>query len=107
MTSIISKQVQEIKSEKDGYIQEINAEKIGELSCFLGAGRINKEDGILQDVGIILNKKVGDKVNNGDILAKIYADNLEKMQEAKRKLFEIYIIDKNIPVKDEAILKIV
>ena len=102
-----AKFIQEIKSEKDGYIQEINAEKIGELSCFLGAGRINKEDGILQDVGIVLNKKTGDKVNNGDILAKIYADNLEKMQEAKRKLFEIYIIDKNIPVKDEAILRIV
>ena len=59
-------------SNTSGYISEIDAEKIGKITLELGAGRISKEDTIDYDVGISLNKKVGDYVKEGDILATIY-----------------------------------
>ena len=47
---------------KMGYVNSINALEIGKLACYLGAGRIEKEDNIDHEVGIVLNKKVGNKV---------------------------------------------
>lgn len=82
-----------IYSIKQGYIQEINAEEIGKLSCFLGAGRLRKESVILKEVGIVLNKKVGDKVSKNDVLAYIHANSEEHVREAEKKILEIYKID--------------
>ena len=64
-------------SNSTGYITDIDAESIGMLTLELGAGRINKEDTIDYDVGIILDKKVGDYVSDGDILGRIYYNNKE------------------------------
>ena len=64
-------------SNSTGYITDINAEHIGMLALELGAGRISKEDSIDYDVGIILDKKVGDYVKEGDILGRIYYNNKE------------------------------
>lgn len=66
-----------VYSDHEGYVKEIDALKIGEIALELGAGRINKEDSIDYDVGISLNKKVGDYVDEGDILATIYYNNVE------------------------------
>ena len=90
-----SKYILPIITEKSGYVQEINAEEIGKLCCYLGAGRINKEDKIIQEVGIVLNKKVGQRVEEQDILAYIHADSEEKLKEAERRLLEIYKIGDN------------
>ena len=57
------------------------------------AGRVNKEDSIDPSVGIILNKKVGDEVIEGDFLAYVCANNEEKLKEAERRILEIYKID--------------
>ena len=57
-----------IRAKKTGYIKELNAEKVGNVSVDLGAGRMKKEDKIDMAVGIIVNKKIGDKVTEGDIL---------------------------------------
>ena len=62
-------------SDKSGYINNIDAEKIGKLSLALGAGRMTKENKINYDVGIVLNKKIGDYITKGDILGKIYYDS--------------------------------
>ena len=62
-------------SDKSGYISNIDAEKIGKLSLALGAGRMTKENKIDYDVGIVLNKKIGDYITKGDILGKIYYDS--------------------------------
>lgn len=75
-----------------GIIKEINAEEIGKLACYLGAGRVKKEDKIEPNVGIILNKKVGNQVNKGDVLAYIYANDEQKLKETENKLIEIYKI---------------
>ena len=64
-------------SNSTGYITDIDAEHIGMLALELGAGRISKEDSIDYDVGIILDKKVGDYVKEGDILGRIYYNNKE------------------------------
>ena len=80
-------------SKAQGKVKELNAEQIGKLSVFLGAGRIKKEDKIEKEVGIILNKKIGDKVEKEEIMAYIHANNEEKAKEAVERLSEIYQIN--------------
>ena len=87
-----SKYISAVVSEKQGKVNEINAEEIGKIACYLGAGRIKKEDEIEPDVGIILNKKVGDEVTKGDFLAYVCANDKERLKEAERKISEIYKI---------------
>ena len=71
-------------------IKELKAEEVGKLSVFLGAGRIKKEDKIEPEVGITFNKKVGDKVEKGDVVAYIHANDEEKAKEAVERLKKIY-----------------
>ena len=101
-----AKYVIELYSEKDGYIEEINAEEIGRISVLLGAGRINKEDSIDYSVGIELNKKIGDRVSSGELLAKIYANDEQKGREAIERLSRNYKIADYEISKKQAILKI-
>ena len=93
-----SKYISAVVTEKIGKVQEINAEEIGKLACYLGAGRIKKEDKIDANVGIILNKKVGDEVLEGDFLAYICANDEIKLRYAEDKLLEIYKIKNNYAI---------
>ena len=77
-------------AEKNGVIESLDAEKVGKISVFLGAGRIKKEDTIQKEVGLVFEKKVGDNVNIGDILAYIHGNNEEKTKEAVEELKNIY-----------------
>ena len=83
-----AKYVESIYSNEDGYISKINAKEIGKLACYLGAGRVKKDDEIDKAVGIVLKKKVGDKVKKDDILAYIHANELKKLREVKESLIE-------------------
>ena len=87
-------QVLTVFSNFTGYITDIDAECIGMLALELGAGRLNKEDSIDYDVGIILDKKVGDYVKDGDILGRIYYNNKEIDVNRFRDCFK-YSIEKN------------
>lgn len=92
-----AKFIEPIIARSEGYIQEINAEDIGKVACGLGAGRIKKEDNIDYSVGIVLNKKVSDFVLKGDVLGFVYANNMDKLEVAKRELEGIIkISDKKI-----------
>ncbi len=64
----------EIRSDKEGYLNNIDALKLGELSMSLGAGRSNMKDKIDYTAGIILNKNIFDYVNIGDVLMTIYTN---------------------------------
>ena len=64
-----------------GIVKKIDALELGNLSVKLGAGRINKEDKIDYNVGIYLNKLVGDTVKKGDILATVYVNKNVKLDE--------------------------
>ena len=77
----------------EGIVRKLKAEEIGKLSVFLGGGRIKKEDKIDTAVGITFNKKIGDKVERGEILAYIHANNEEKGKEAVERLKQIYVIE--------------
>ncbi len=70
-----TEQVLPYKAKKSGYIKTIKALNIGLASMKLGGGRETKEDEIDPMVGIVLAKKVGDNVTQGDVLANIYANN--------------------------------
>ena len=82
----------EVKSSREGIVQEINAEDIGKVACFLGAGRVKKEDKIDMTAGIILNKKVHDFVQEEDCLCEVYCNNETKGLEAIKILEEIFKI---------------
>ncbi len=70
-----AKKIIEVKSEKDGYIKEIDALAVGIGAMKLGAGRQTKEDKIDMAVGVVLNKKQADKVSKGDVLAYLHVNN--------------------------------
>lgn len=97
----------EVKIDKTGYISKIDAEKIGEISRILGAGRLRKEDIIDNRVGIILKKKVGDFVSKNDIIAYVYAKNEIEAKEAQKRIKEIYEISETKVNKLVEILGIV
>lgn len=67
-----AKEILEITSKQSGYVQEAHALKLGILAMQLGAGRIVKEDHVDPAVGIVINKKDGDYVEKGDILAYVH-----------------------------------
>ncbi|MBQ3295344.1 MAG: thymidine phosphorylase [Erysipelotrichaceae bacterium] len=74
-----SAMISEMRAEQSGYIAGLGSRALGELSMDLGAGRKNAEDKIDYSVGIVLNRKVGDYVEKGDILAYIHHNRpLEK-----------------------------
>lgn len=77
-------------AKKTGYVTKLDAEKIGEIAMQLGAGRLKKEDAIKPEVGIVLEKKIGEKVEKGEILAYIHADEETLAQKAKQDLEKVY-----------------
>ena len=93
--------------DKEGFVEKINAKEVGEISSFLGAGRIRKEDNIDQSVGIILCKKVSSKVKKGDILAYVHANNEKLGNEAVTKLNKLYKISKEKIDEPSAIIGII
>ena len=98
-----SKFMMPVYSEENGYISKINAKEIGKLAGFLGAGREKIEDKIDPSVGIILNKKVGNKVAKDEILAYIHANDVKKMEETACKMKEIIKISKE-PIKTNKVI---
>ncbi len=70
----MSKYSIEIRSDVDGYVSELNALEIGESAMRLGAGRETLDDVIDMSAGIVLSKKVGDKVKKGDLLCIVYTN---------------------------------
>lgn len=102
-----AKYIIEVTVQKEGYITAIDARRVGELSGYLGAGRVRKEDPIDETVGIILKKKTGDFVKTGEVLAYIHANSEEKGQKAVKELQNIYQIQSEKVQKPKAILDVI
>ncbi len=96
-----------VYAKEEGYIYEINAEHIGKLACKLGAGRIKKEDEIDKTVGIEICKKTSDYVQKGDILAYIYLNKENKIQESTNELLNIFKISNEKKTKEKTILGVI
>jgi pyrimidine-nucleoside phosphorylase len=78
----------EVESPASGYLEEINAQEIGEASVEMGAGRVKKEDKIDHTVGIVVHHKVGDKVTRGDKLFTLHASNETSMERAEERVIK-------------------
>lgn len=97
-----AKYVVEVKAAQSGVISKINAEAFGLIAMELGAGRETKESIIDLSVGIVLNKKRGEEVKEGDILAYIHSNDESNIEKAKNDIIKNMIIsnslDKEIPL---------
>ncbi len=83
---------EELRADRSGYIKTIKARQIGIASQHTGAGRATKEDDIDLAAGIILNKKVGDMVEEGELLATFFGNDHDKVMAGlaeAAKAFEI------------------
>lgn len=85
-----------IEAQTSGYITYMEADEIGTAAMILGAGRATKESEIDLAVGIVLHKKVGDRVEAGEALATFYA-NSEDITDAKEKFLS------NITISEQAV----
>lgn len=100
----LAKHCTKIKANKSGYIQKIDSRLVGESAMLLGAGREEKESKIDLSVGIVLKKKVGNRININENLAEVHYNDSEKLKEAKKKLLSSFIIGIKKPVKLPLIL---
>ena len=87
-----AKYAKTVTANKSGYILKINAEEIGLSAGILGAGRQKKEDAISPSAGIVLNKKAGDFVEQGEILATLYADEEGRLSQAEGRVFASFTL---------------
>ncbi|EAE9054339.1 pyrimidine-nucleoside phosphorylase [Listeria cossartiae subsp. cayugensis] len=85
----------EVPAKQSGFVSQIVADEIGIAAMILGAGRATKEDEINLAVGLMLRKKVGDAVKEGESLVTIFADQ-ENVENVKAKIYE------NIQIADQA-----
>lgn len=96
----------EVQSNKSGYVSKLCAIEVAKACKLLGAGRDKKEDSIDFSVGVLLDKKIGDKVEEGEILGTIKANCLELAEQACVLLFDAFEIT-DIIVEPELIYKII
>ncbi len=102
-----AKYVVPVHTENSGFVKNIDAEKLGKISCYLGAGRVKKEDDIDYQVGLIINKKIGDKVENNDVLGIIHANDEEKLKKAIDEFKECFQLTEDYVEKPKVILGII
>lgn len=95
-----------VVSEKAGFVHSIMAEEIGTAAMLLGAGRETKEDEVDHSAGITLKKKVGDRVEKGDVLCMLMT-NRENHDAARLKAHEAYVVTEVPPNKVPYILDVI
>ena len=99
--------MREITSPRAGYVAAINAQDIGIASNMIGAGRDRKEDQIDPAVGIILEVKIGEKVDAGSVLCRIYYTREERVEEAAEMVEDAFRVSGSKPDERELILEVV
>jgi pyrimidine-nucleoside phosphorylase len=99
--------MREITSPRAGYVSRINAQDIGVSSNMIGAGRDKKEDSIDPAVGIILEVKMGEKVDAGSVLCRLYYTKEDRVDEAADVVEDAFHISSQKPDERELILEVV
>lgn len=87
----------EVKSEKNGYVAGLHSREIGVTSMALGAGRASVADGIDYTCGILLHKKVGDSVAEGEVVATAYSNSQDRLEANKAHLLSAITISEEKP----------
>jgi pyrimidine-nucleoside phosphorylase len=99
--------MREIVTPRAGFVSAIMAEDIGRASQMMGAGRAFKEDTIDPAVGVILEVKVGEKVDAGSVLCRLYYTREEGLDEAAEMVEDAFRISGSRPDERELILEVV
>ncbi len=97
----------QIESESAGFVTAMNASEIGVAAMLLGAGRAAKDDKIDYSAGIVLSKKVGDRVEKGEALATLYTNCEDKLKDAKSRFAAAVTVGNKAPEKKPLIYKII
>jgi pyrimidine-nucleoside phosphorylase len=97
----------EITSPRSGYVSAIEAEYIGLASAMIGAGRDTKDDVIDPAVGVILEVKIGQKVDAGGVLCRLYYTNDARVEEAAQMVEDAFRISASAPEERNLILEVV
>lgn len=99
--------VEAVNATESGYISKIACAEVGICSLILGGGRETKESEIDLSVGIVLTKKVGDKVEKGDTIAYIHANGRQKLETAKERFLKAYTFSAEKPTESKMIKHII
>ncbi|MFN3323166.1 MAG: thymidine phosphorylase [Bryobacteraceae bacterium] len=99
--------MREIASPRSGYVTAIDAEDIGRASAMIGAGRQRKDEPIDPAVGVILEVKVGHKIDAGAVLCRLYYTSEEHVEEAAQLVEDAFRISSHPPDERELILEVV
>ena len=94
-------------AEERGALKEIDTEMIGNISVYLGAGRVRKEDEIDHAAGIIMNQRIGNVVEVGQVLAYIHTNDESKIEGALKNMKDAFILDPKRVAKPKTILGII
>lgn len=87
----------QVTSARNGFVTSTQCEQIGTACVILGGGRERKEDSVDPAVGIVLHKKVGDRVNAGESLATIHYNTEARGERARQMISESYQIAEAAP----------
>ncbi|NWG05957.1 MAG: thymidine phosphorylase [Chloroflexi bacterium] len=93
-----AKFVEVVASPRNGSVSQVQARSVGEAAVTLGAGRAKKSDPVDHSVGFVLHKKVGDRVEPGEPLFTVHANDEAKLAEAREKVLGAYSFsDTDVP----------
>lgn len=98
---------QDVFSPRDGYIRDFDSQKIGESASLLGAGRSTMDEKIDLSAGIYLPHKIGDYVEKGQLLARLYTSRQDVFESSQRLLLEAVEFSNNSVPKDKLIKALV
>ena len=81
-----------IESPSEGFVTSVNARTVGRVSMALGAGRETVDSNIDPSVGILLNKKIGDRVGKGEPLCRVFYNQAAKFESVRQPLLAAFVI---------------
>jgi len=99
--------VREIVCPRNGYISAVDAHSIGLAAMMIGAGRDTKDDVVDPAVGVILEVKVGQRVEAGAVLCRIYYTKEDRLEEAADLVEDAFKLSNALPEERELILEVV
>lgn len=97
----------EYKADTEGYVSRIVCDIVGTSAMVLGGGRENKDSVIDLSVGIVLEAKKGAYVHKGDVLARFYANDENKLSDAVKRFADAYVIEDTRPAESRLIKKVI
>jgi pyrimidine-nucleoside phosphorylase len=95
----------ETQSARRGYIKEIQADQIGWLAIEIGAGRKRKEDQIDPAAGFVIRKKIGERVQKGEVLAEIHCPDQKLAERIGEQLKKCFVVSQSPAKKPKKIIR--